>query len=66
MSSATCADCGLNEQEHIDLFASQSTDLIMMKQAIDMLPKEHGEVLKAIIIDWRTHSLPECSPLAIK
>lgn len=64
--SFDCQHCGLTEQGHIDVFAEHSTDMLMMRQALKMLPNEHARVFEGILTDWRTHSLPECSPLAIK
>ena len=64
--SLNCQHCGLTEQQHIDIFAEQSTDMLMMRQALKMLPVEYSKILEAILTDWRTHALPECSPLAIK
>lgn len=64
--SEMCDVCGLSEKEHDDLFASQSVDFIMMQQLMRVLPKEYATVLENILVDWRTHAVPECNPLAVK
>jgi len=47
--------------------SSQGTliDIIMVENAIKILPPDYKEVLERILIDWRTHALPTCDQSAI-
>lgn len=60
--SSICITCGADDATHQENWLQSSTDL-----AVLLVLKEHGytETLDRIIIDWRTHALPECDPLAI-
>ena len=58
-----CVTCSAkSEQEHYDLWSETMADLAIMLRA-----KEFGyaDTFDKIIIDWRTHVLPECDPLAL-
>ena len=58
-----CISCSAkNEQEHDEMLAEAMADLAILLRA-----KEFGyaETFDRLIQDWRTHVLPECSPLAL-
>jgi hypothetical protein len=38
----------------------------MMELAMKAMPQDYATTLAEILVDWRTHSFPECDPLAIK
>ena len=60
-----CTVCGLNESEHTALFAETEATLVVMKRISYMLSKTYAATLNQVVIDWRTHTLPTCDPLAI-
>lgn len=60
-----CATCGFLVEDHKNIAADHATSYIMMKKVSEDLPYEYHEVLEQILIDWRTHTLPTCDPLAI-
>jgi hypothetical protein len=60
-----CTTCGYFIEDHEGAFADNALVLKMMKKVSDDLPYEYHEVLEQILVDWRTHTLPACDPLAI-
>ena len=53
------------EEDHLGSQADIATSLIMMMKVAETIPSEYAEVLRQILIDWRTHTLPACDPSAI-
>ena len=65
MSEDFCSYCGMMEEDHLGSQADIATSLIMMMKVAETIPSEYAEVLRQILIDWRTHTLPACDPSAI-
>jgi hypothetical protein len=59
-----CA-CGSSKEEHAERGASVLASLIMMKKVADTLPADYKETFEQILVDWRTHTLFPCDPMAI-
>lgn len=62
-SQSFCITCSAtSEKEHQDLWVETMADYAILLRA-----KEYGyaETIDRIILDWRTHVLPLCDPLAV-
>jgi hypothetical protein len=53
------------EDEHAEAQAANAATIVMMQVVAKSLPKDYAETLEQILVDWRTHTLPECDPMAI-
>ena len=62
---SNCVECGMTHEKCAESIAQTGVDLFIMQKASEFLPVEHSEVLKRIVLEWRTHALPKCSPLSI-
>lgn len=60
-----CEHCGQTPEVCQESQIETAASHLMMIKLRDTLPKDYAETLDAILIDWRTHTLPECDPLAI-
>ena len=60
-----CTTCGFNESEHDDMFVDNAVIVATVQLIAAQLPEDLAQVLNTVITDWRTHTLPECDPLAI-
>lgn len=60
-----CVECGMTHEKCTESTVQTGADLFIMKKASEFLPVEYSEVLKRIVLEWRTHVLPKCSPLSI-
>jgi hypothetical protein len=65
MSKQLCTQCAMYEDEHAEVQAANAATIVMMQVVAKSLPKDYAETLEQILIDWRTHTLPECDPMAI-
>jgi hypothetical protein len=65
MSEELCGDCASLIADHKENQIQTLTSHIMMLKVAESLEPEYADTLKAILIDWRTHTLPTCDPLAI-
>lgn len=59
-----CQHCSQNEQEHLDSAAANLADYMIVKKLAERIPGTQ-ESIDRILLEWRTHALPECDPLAI-
>jgi hypothetical protein len=65
MTRVLCTHCAMYEDEHEEAQANNAATIVMMQMVSKSLPKDYAETLDQILIDWRTHTLPECDPMAI-
>lgn len=63
--SELCLLCGMYENEHEEAQTANATTIVMMNMVSKTLPKEYADTLDMVVVEWRTHALPECDPMAI-
>lgn len=62
----SCNHCGDAPENHLERAADTLATIAMMKRVADSLPSDYADTLNQVMTDWRTHTLPECDPSAIK
>lgn len=61
-----CHYCGNEEEVHAGMYAENAKTVEMIEEIIASLPDNaYSETLTAVLVDWKTHTLPACDPLAI-
>ena len=60
-----CLHCSQSAEEHSQSAESTMTDLLMMQMLMKKVDTEYRDLIERIVLDWRTHALPVCNPLAI-
>lgn len=63
--SELCLSCGVEETQHNNIHEDNAVTITMMKLVSKNLPSEYAETLDRLVLEWRTHALPTCDPLAI-
>ncbi len=59
-----CQHCSQNADEHLESASANIADYLIMQKLAEMTP-EVKETVERILLEWRSHALPECDPLAI-
>jgi hypothetical protein len=65
MSENNFCSCGTPKEEHAERAANVLASLVMMKAVANTLPPDYKETFEQILVDWRTHTLFPCDPMAI-
>ena len=65
MTKDSCNDCGSPKGEHAERAANVLATLVMMTKVANTLPADYKETFEQILVDWRTHTLFPCDPMAI-
>jgi hypothetical protein len=66
MTNKNCACGDLTVAACENYRVERAASLVMMELAMKAMPQDYANTLAEILVDWRTHSFPECDPLAIK
>jgi hypothetical protein len=64
-NESQCGSCGQLEVHHQDALVENATNYVMAKSLLASSPADYAKALDQILLEWRTHALPECDPLSI-
>ena len=59
-----CQHCSQTPEQHLESAAGNIADYVILKKLAEQTPGA-SETIDRVLLDWRTHALPECDPLAI-
>jgi hypothetical protein len=64
MTEFECPHCSQSREQHVESWAENMTDYMLLGQIGDKVP-ELKETIDRVLSGWRGHALPECDPLAL-